>query len=99
MERAGLAAEEALGQIDGVPQIEVADLWALDADDAKDVPRRRIESASFARWNDRLADLCHACSRVVVERGVVGRQQVDRIDDDRLCRATRGGVGRRFDGR
>ena len=81
VQRPRLAAEEALGEIGGVPQVEVADLRALDADDAEEMPGRNVECARLARRHDRLADLRHALSRAVVERRVIGRQPIEGIDD------------------
>ena len=44
MQRAGLAAEEALGEVVPVPEVEIADLWPLDADDTEEVAGRHAES-------------------------------------------------------
>jgi hypothetical protein len=79
-----------------IPQVEVPDLWTLDADDTKEMPGRYIERASLARGYDHLADLGHACTRVVVEGCIVGRQLIDRIDDDGFLCATLVGVYRRL---
>src|SRR4051794_9044962 len=48
VQRARLAREEALREIVRVPEIEIADLRALDADDAKDVSGRHAERAGLA---------------------------------------------------
>ena len=92
VERARLAAEEALGEIGGVPQVEVADLRPLDAENPKKMAGRNVERAPLAGRDDRLADLRHPRTGVVVECGVVSRQPVDRINDDRFCGATPSGV-------
>ena len=94
VERAGLAAEEALGEICRAPQVEVADLRALDAENAEKMPGRNVERAPLARRNDGLANLLHARARIVVERRVVSGQLVERIDDNGLRGATLSRVGR-----
>jgi hypothetical protein len=43
IERSRFAAEEALGEIGGVPQVEVSDLRALDADNAEEMPGWDVE--------------------------------------------------------
>ena len=96
MKRPRLAAKEALGEIGGVPQIEVADLRALDADDAEKMPGRNVERAPLPWRHDHLADLHHVGSRGIVEGRVVGGQPVDRIDDDGFGGATLIGVRRRW---
>ena len=48
MERPRLAAEEALGEIVRVPEIEIADLGAFDADDAKELAARHAKCAGIA---------------------------------------------------
>ena len=88
IERARLAAEEPFGEITRAPQIEVADLRPLNADDAKEMPRRNVERSPLAWRHDRFADLRHTCARIVVERRVIGGQLVERIDDDRFGCAT-----------
>src|SRR6202042_1474206 len=92
IEGARLAAEEALGEIGGVPQVEVADLRALDADDAEKMPGGNVERAPLARRDDYLGDLRHPRARIVVERRVVAGQPVDRVHDDGFGRATLIGV-------
>jgi hypothetical protein len=95
VKRTRLAAEEALRKIGCVPQIQVADLRPLDADDAKEMAGWYVERARLARRDDRFADRLHANARLVGERGVVSCRRIERIDDDRFCRPARGGVGRR----
>ena len=92
IKRPRLAAEEPFGEIARAPQIEVADLRPLDADDAKEMPRRNVERASLARRHDRFADLRHARARILVERRVIGGQPVERVNDDRFGCATLVGV-------
>src|ERR1700723_4453464 len=53
IKRPRLAAEEPFGEITCTPQIEVAHLRPLNADDAKEMPRRNVERASLARRHDR----------------------------------------------
>ena len=84
VERARLAAEKAFGEIGGVPQVEVADLRPLDADDAKEMPGRDIERPPLAWRDDRLADLRHAYARIVGECGGADRRAFVRVDDNRL---------------
>ena len=96
IERPRLAAEEALGEIRGVPQIEVADLRAFDADDAEKMPGGYVKSPRFARRRDDLADLRDAGARVVVERSIIGGQPVERVDHDGFRCAALIGVYRRI---
>ena len=96
MQRAGLAAEEAFGKIGGVPEVQVADLWPLDADDAEEMPGRNVEGSALARRHDRLADLRHAGAGVVVEFRVVGGQPTQIVDDNGRGGPARFGVGRRL---
>src|SRR5262249_43287838 len=76
-----------------VPQVEVADLRTLDADDAEEVAGRNLEGARLARRHDDLADLARALPGALVEGAIVGRHAVNGIDDDRLDRAALGGIG------
>jgi hypothetical protein len=65
VQRARLAAEEALGEVVRVPQVEVADLWPLDADDAEDMPGRNVEGTRVARRtmiSETLVRSCRAAS-------------------------------------
>src|ERR1700722_4733101 len=94
IERPRLAAEEPFGEITRTPQIEVAHLRPLNADDAKEMPRRNVERASLAWRHDRFANLRHACARILVERRVIGGQLVERVNDDRFGCATLVGIRR-----
>src|SRR5450631_325273 len=49
MQRARLAAEEALGEIVRVPEIEVADLGAFETDDAEELATRHAKGPGVAR--------------------------------------------------
>src|SRR5688572_143625 len=96
---ARLAAEEALGEIGGVPQVEVTDLRPFDADDAEEMSRWHPEGARIARRYDDLLDFAHTGARALVKRGVERRQGLDRVGDDRSPRTAVGGVGRGWRGR
>src|ERR1700733_757753 len=50
VKRPRFAAEEPFGEITRTPQIEVAHLRPLNADNAKEMPRRNVERASLAWW-------------------------------------------------
>src|ERR1044072_3335559 len=82
VQRARLAGEEALRKIVRTPQVEIADLRTLDADDPEDVTGRHFEGARLARQDDGFGDLGQVAPDVVVERAVTGWEPVDRIDDD-----------------
>jgi len=94
MQRARLAAEEAFGQIAGVPEVEVADLRPLDADDAKEMPLGHPKAAPFPRRDDGLADLRQILPRCIQQAEVGRRKRFDRISQDRALAASRGSVRR-----
>ena len=93
VQRARLAAEEALGQVVGVPQVQVADLRTLDADDPEEVTGRDLEGPRLARWDDHFGDPAETLPRCFVERPVVWRYLVDGIADDRRRLPPLGRVG------
>src|SRR3954467_1596002 len=97
VQRARLAREEALREIVRVPEIEIADLRALDADDAKDVSGRRAEGARLPRRDDGFRDFCEVTPHGFVKRAVIGRELVDGVADDRACGAALRGIGRGSD--
>ena len=78
---ARLAAEEALGKVSGAPQVEIADLRSLDADNAEEGAGRDIERTSLPRRDDRLVHFRHADARCLEQGGVEWRQPVGGIDD------------------
>ncbi len=88
VERARLAAEEPLGEICCAPQIEVADLRPLDADDAEKMSGLDVERPRLARRHDCLADLRQPHARIVVEGRVIDGQPVERVDGDGFGCAT-----------
>ena len=49
IKRARLAAEEALGKVGGIEEVEVADLGAVDADNPKETARWNVERPAVAR--------------------------------------------------
>src|SRR5207237_10798812 len=82
VQRAGLAGEKAFGKIARIPQVEIADLRAVDADNAKQMPGGDLEGARVARRHDRLGDEGRIAPDVIIKRAVVGRELVDGVDDD-----------------
>ena len=96
VQRAGLAGEEAFAKVVRVPQVQIADLRALDADNAKQMPGRHAERARVARRHDGFGDECEIAPDVVVERAVIGRQLVDGVDDDGRRSQARGCIQRRL---
>src|SRR5690242_18533163 len=94
-----LGTPEALSEIARVPEIEIADLRPLDADDAEKVSRRHFEGTTIAgRYGD-LAHLGKIAARAIVERGIVWRQMLDGIDHDGSGAPPLHGVGGRRDRR
>ena len=86
VQRPRLAAEEALGEIVRIPEIEVADLRAFDADDAEELPARHAKGAGIAGRHHELVRLDHGLPRRF-ERGHVGPgHRPGRVDDGRLGR-------------
>jgi hypothetical protein len=94
VQRTRLAAEKALGEIVGVPQIEVADLRPLGADDPEEMAGRHVEGPRVARRHDRFGDLGQVAPDEFVEGPIVGRQLVRRVADDRRRGPALGCVGR-----
>ena len=92
MQGAGLAAVEPLAEIVCVPEIEIADLGALDADDPEHVTGRHLEGLGIARRNRELRDLGHARPDAVVEGRIEARELLEFVDDDGLDGAPCGGV-------
>src|SRR3954466_7381711 len=70
-----------------IPQVEIADLWPLDADDPEDMPGRNAERAGLARRHDYFGDLGQVAARAFIEGAVIRGQLVDGVDNDRSCRA------------
>ena len=83
VQRARLAAEEALAEIVVAPQVEIADLRPLDADDAKEMTLGNAEGSGIARGNDDLGDRRETLSRAIEKVQVRLRQRSNGIDDDR----------------
>ena len=70
MQSPGLAALEALGQVMRIPEVEVPDLWALDAQNAEEVPCRHLECLGFPRRHRELDNFGHLSPCPVAECGV-----------------------------
>src|SRR5580704_13900153 len=84
-----LATVEALSQVMRVPEAEVADLRALDADNAEEVSRQHLERLGVPRRHRELGNLGELSARLVVKRGVERWQLLDRIRQQRQCPAPR----------
>src|SRR6516164_2158258 len=82
-----LATIEALGQVMRVPEVEVADLWALDAHNAEEVSRRHLECLGVPWRHHDLGNFGQLIARFVVKRGVERWQLLDRIRQHRYCPA------------
>ena len=83
---AGLAAVEPLREVVRVPQVQVADLWAVGVDDAKQMPRRDLERPSVPRRHGQRIHEGRAGADRLVEGPVPGRQLVHGVDGHRLHR-------------
>src|ERR1700694_5138773 len=83
VQRPGFAAVEALRQIVGIPQIEIADLRPLHADDPEEMAGRHAEDSCVAWRHDRFGNLGRLQSGALVELPVVGRQLVCGVAYDR----------------
>src|ERR1700686_1247124 len=94
MQRPGLAAVEALGKIFSVPEIEVGDLWSVNADDPEEMSCRDRESAPVPGRHNQLIKFAPAGAGSFVELGVETRKVPDRIGDDRPPSTPRGGISR-----
>src|SRR5438067_5595052 len=84
-----LAAVEALGQVMRIPQVEVPDLRALDADNAEERSGRHLECLGLPGWYGELGDFGQLSARPVIKRGVERWQMLDRICQHRGCAAPR----------
>ena len=67
---ARLAAEEALAKIMRVPQVQITDLRALDADDTKERSGRHFEGFAVARRHRYLGNPGHGFARLLIQRKV-----------------------------
>src|SRR6516165_1963606 len=83
------ATVEALCQVMRVPEVEVPNLRALDADNAEEVPRRHLECFGFPRQHRELGNIGKLSACRVVKRGVERWQLLDRIRQHRRCPAPR----------
>ncbi len=94
VQRPGLAGEEALGEIGGGPEVEVADLRAFGGDDAEEMAGRHGERAGVARRHDELGGPGPAGAGGADRREIGRRQGAGRVADHRRDGAAGGGVGR-----
>ncbi|MBB4372835.1 hypothetical protein GGD63_005647 [Bradyrhizobium sp. cir1] len=92
MERPRLAAEEALGEIVRVPEIEVADLRAFDANDAEELAARHAKGTGIAWRHDELVRLDRRTAGCFERGHIRPGHRPGRIDDGRLGGAARGGI-------
>src|SRR6516162_3464593 len=84
-----LATVEAFCQVMRVPEVQVPNLRALDAHNAEEVSRGRLECLGVPRRHRELGDFGQLSLRRVVKRGVKRWQLLDRIRQDRRCPAPR----------
>ena len=84
-----LATVEALCQVMRVPEVEVSDLRALDADNTEEVPRRHLERLGLPRRHGELGNFGHFRPYLLVKCGVERWQSLDRIRQHRWCLAPR----------
>src|ERR1700758_204937 len=64
-----LATVEVLTQVMRVPEVEVPDLWALDAHNAEEVACRHLERLRFPRRHRELGDFGHLSPCLAVKCG------------------------------
>src|SRR5215813_6374442 len=88
-----LATVEALCQVVRIPKVEVANLRALDADNAEEVSRRNLECLGVPRQDRELHNFGKLSACRVVKRRVERWQFLDRIRQHRRCPAPRRRVG------
>jgi len=71
VQRPGLARKEALRDVMGVPEIEIAHLWPLHRADPEKTPRWHLEGACLARRHQQIGHLLRhsACLADLVEAG------------------------------
>src|SRR5580704_9879902 len=85
VQRTRFATVEALSQVMCVPEVEVADLRALDAHNTEEVPRRHLECLGVPWRYRELGNFGQLSARPVVKRGIKRRQLLDRIRQHRRC--------------
>src|SRR5258708_40188116 len=90
-----LTTVEALSQVMRVPEVDVADLRALDAQNTEELSRPHLECPGVPRWHRELGNFGQLSARPIVETGVERRQLLDRIRQHRRVpappRPARGG--------
>src|SRR5215472_18506125 len=84
-----LATIEAFSQVMRVPEVEVPDLRALDADNAEEVPGRHLECFGLPRRYREFGNSGQPSACPVIKRGVERWQLLDRIRQHRRCSAPR----------
>src|SRR6516162_4849664 len=92
MQSPRLATVEALGQVMRVPEVEIADLRALDTDYTEEVSRPHLECPGIPGRHRELGNFRQLSARPVVKRGVERWQLLDRIRQHRRCPASLGRV-------
>src|ERR1700758_5759365 len=89
-----LATVEALSQIMRIPQVEVADLRALDADNLEDVSRRHLECLGLPRRHPELGNFGQRSAHLSVKRSIERWQLLEYVSTGgALRRATASGGG------
>ena len=91
MQLPGLAAEKALAEIVGIPQVEVTHLGALDTGDTKKMPGRDVEGPAVTRRHEQLIHPLGALPGAFIKSGIERGQLAHLIADQRAGIAA--GVG------
>src|SRR5690242_1409843 len=95
VERPRLGAPEALGKVARIPEIKIANLRSLDADNAEKVSRWHIEGATIAGGYGNLAHLREIAACAIVEPGIIWWEMLDGIDHDGSGAPALHGIGGR----
>ena len=93
-----LGGVEPLLEIVGVPEVQVADLGALNAPDAEEMSRWNLEGFAVPRGDEDLVGFGHGFAGGGVDICVEGRKIRDGVADDGGGGLALGGVGRRGHG-
>jgi hypothetical protein len=96
MQSAGLSAVKSFRQVVLRPEVQIAHLRAVHADDPEKTPRRYTESPGVARRHDRLTRQFHCSTRGGILAHVRQRQGIGGIADHGFDRLESVGINRRF---
>jgi hypothetical protein len=81
MQRPCLPGKETLPRVVGIPEIEIADLWAFDTHDTEKMPGRDSKAPGIARRHDHIVNFGPAFAGGPITVEIGRRQRIDGITD------------------